>query len=312
MSKTAFIFPGQGAQYVGMGKDLFDNHPLAKEAYEKANEAIKFDITKICFESTPGELRMTHNAQPAILIHSIAAFRLLEKEGIKFDFTAGHSLGEYSALVAAGAIAFEDAVRLVRIRGSLMAISGDIQPGTMAAILGLEPKEVEHICNEARESGIVEAANFNSSEQTVISGEVKAVEKAMELAKAKGAKRAVQLEVSGAFHSELMDIAQYGMRRALNQVSFKEPACPVIANVSAEPVHSPATIKELLIEQVKKPVRWEESVKKMSALGVTTMVECGPGRVLKGLIKRIAPEVNVLNVEDSKTLVETLEALKKV
>ena len=311
MSKIAFIFPGQGAQYVGMGKDLYDNHPLSKEIYERANEALKFDITKTCFESTPAELRMTHNAQPAILIHSIAAFRLLEQEGIAFDYTAGHSLGEYSALVAAGALGFEDAVRLVRVRGSLMAIAGDIQPGTMAAILGLAPADVEHVCFEAREDGIVEAANFNSQEQTVISGELSAVAKAMELAKAKGAKRAVQLEVSGAFHSELMDIAQYGMRRALNQLEIKEPRCPVIANVTASPVHHPSTIRELLIEQVKKPVRWEESVKRLSSLGVNTMVECGPGRVLKGLIKRIAPEVTVLNVEDSKTLAETLEALKK-
>jgi len=311
MSKTAIIFPGQGAQYVGMGKDLYDSFPLAKEAYEKANETLKFDISKISFESTPAELRMTHNAQPSILIHSIAAFRLLEKEGVGFDYTAGHSLGEYSALVAAGALAFEDAVRLVRIRGSLMAISGDIQPGTMAAILGLEPSVVEHICFECREHGIVEAANFNSAEQTVISGEVKAVGMAMELAKAKGAKRAVQLEVSGAFHSELMDIAQYGMRQALERVEIREPKCPIIANVVAEPVHSPRTIKELLIEQVKKPVRWEESVRHMASLGVTTMIECGPGRVLKGLIKKIAPEVTVYNVEDSKTLAETLAAIKK-
>jgi [acyl-carrier-protein] S-malonyltransferase len=310
MSKIAFIFPGQGAQYVGMGKVLFDNHPLAREAYEQANQALKFDITKICFESTPAELRMTHNAQPAILIHSVAAFRLIEREGVAFDYVAGHSLGEYSALVAAGALSLEDAVRLVRIRGSLMSIAGDIQPGTMAAILGLEPHDVEHICFEAREDGIVEAANFNSQEQTVISGEVKAVLKAMEMAKAKGAKRAIQLEVSGAFHSELMDIAQYGMRRALNQLEIKEPRCPVIANVTASPVHHPSTIRELLIEQVKKPVRWEESVKRLAALGVDTMVECGPGRVLKGLIKRIAPEVTVHNVEDSKTLAETIAALK--
>ena len=201
MAKTAFIFPGQGAQYVGMGKDLFDNHPLAKQCYDQANEALKFDITRICFESTPAELRMTHNAQPAILIHSIAACRLIEQQGVAFDYTAGHSLGEYSALVAAGALSLEDAVKLVRVRGSLMAIAGDIQPGTMAAILGLAPADVEHICFEAREDGIVEAANFNSQEQTVISGELAAVAKAMELAKAKGAKRAVQLEVSGAFHS---------------------------------------------------------------------------------------------------------------
>lgn len=311
MSKTAIIFPGQGAQYVGMGKDLFENHPLAKECYERANEALKFDIAKLSFESTPAELRMTHNAQPAILIHSVAAFRLLEKEGVKFDYTAGHSLGEYSALVAAGALSLDDAVRLVRIRGSLMAVAGDIQPGTMAAVLGLPPAEVERLCHEAREFGIVEAANFNSADQTVISGEVPAVLKAMEMAKAKGAKRAVQLEVSGAFHSELMDIAQYGMRQALERVEIKEPKCPVIANVVAEPVHSPRTIKELLIEQVKKPVRWEESVKHMAGLGVATMVECGPGRVLKGLVKKIAPEVTVHNVEDSKTLAETLAAVKK-
>lgn len=311
MSQTAIIFPGQGAQYVGMGKDLYDNFPLAKETYERANQALKFDIAKLSFESTPAELRMTHNAQPAILIHSLAAYMLVEKEGITCDYMAGHSLGEYSALAASGALMLEDAVRLVRIRGSLMAVAGDIIPGTMAAILGLAPAEVERLCHEAREHGIVEAANFNSADQTVISGEVEAVLKAMEMAKAKGAKRAVQLEVSGAFHSELMDIAQYGMKQALERVEIKEPKCPIVANVVAEPVHSPRTIRELLIEQVKKPVRWEESVRHLVSLGVTTMIECGPGRVLKGLVKKIAPEVTVYNVEDSKTLAETLDALKK-
>lgn len=307
----ALVFPGQGSQSVGM-MAAYGESAVIRDTFAEASEALGEDLWAMVCDGPAERLALTVNTQPLMLTAGVAAWRAWRAAGgPKPALVAGHSLGEYSALVAAGALTLEDAVKLVRVRGSLMAIAGDIQPGTMAAILGLAPADVEHVCFEAREDGIVEAANFNSQEQTVISGELAAVARAMELAKAKGAKRAVQLEVSGAFHSELMDIAQYGMRRALNQVEFREPRCPVIANVTASPVHKPATIKELLIEQVKKPVRWEESVKRLAALGVDTMVECGPGRVLKGLIKRIAPEVTVLNVEDSKTLAETVAALKK-
>jgi len=295
MAMTAYIFPGQGSQYVGMGKDLYDASDAAKTFFDKADALLGFSISKICFEGPEEELKQTKNTQPAIFLHSIVLFHLMNN--LKFDMTAGHSLGEYSALVAAGALTFENGLKLVRLRGELMQRAGIEQPGTMAAIVGLDAKAVNGICAEVSKTGIVQAANFNSPGQIVISGSNTGVRKAMEFAKTQGAKIVKELSVSGAFHSPLMKSAQAEFKIALDKTEIRDAEVPVYANVTAQPVRNALEIRTLLFQQLTSPVRWEESVANMAADGATTFAEIGPGKVLQGLVKRINGNVQIRGFE---------------
>ncbi|HBZ26828.1 MAG TPA: [acyl-carrier-protein] S-malonyltransferase [Rikenellaceae bacterium] len=282
----AFVFPGQGAQFSGMGKDLYNSHPLAKEMFEKANEILGFRITDIMFEGGDEELKQTNVTQPAIFIHSVILSKCIEN--FNPDMVAGHSLGEFSALVAAGAMNFEDGLRLVSARAQAMQKACKLEPSTMAAILGSDDKIVEEIC--AKIEGVVVPANFNSNGQIVISGSVEAVNLACEQLKAAGAKRALVLAVGGAFHSPLMEPARKELASAIEATDIKAPVCPVYQNVDALPNSDPKKIKENLITQLTAPVRWRQIVENMWSDGAREFVELGPGNVLQGLIKKIAPE----------------------
>lgn len=292
---TAYIFPGQGSQYVGMGKDLCEQFPEAKKYFDEADAALGFSLSKICFEGPEEELKQTKNTQPAIFLHSVAVWNLLKPSDAAM--VAGHSLGEYSALVAAGAISFTDAIKLVRLRGELMQKAGEENPGTMAAIVGLDPQVVSEVTKAASEAGVVQPANFNSPGQIVISGSVAGVRKAMELAKERGAKLVKELVVSGAFHSPLMQSAKDKLKEALDKTVINDAKIPVFANVTASPVQKADEIRRLLFEQVTSPVRWEESVVNMAAAGATKFVEVGPGKVLQGLVKRIAATAEIAGVD---------------
>ena len=295
MSATAFLFPGQGSQYVGMGKDIYEHNPEARALFEQADAIMGFPLSRICFEGPDEDLRQTKNTQPAIFLHSMVVARIFRAQ--QASMAAGHSLGEYSALVYAGALTFEDALRLVRLRGELMQQAGVEQPGTMAAIVGLEPGIVGEVCCSAWDAGIVQAANFNSPGQIVISGSVSGVRKAMDLAKARGARMVKELPVSGAFHSPLMESAKSGLKAALEKTTIRDASIPVYANVTAKPVRAADEIRRLLNEQLTSPVRWEETIKNMAADGASMFVEIGPGKVLQGLVKRIRNDVETRGIE---------------
>ncbi len=295
MSKTAYVFPGQGSQYVGMGKSLYEQSSQAREMYRQADEIAGYALSTVCFEGPEERLKQTNITQPAIFLQSVVLTRLLESG--EAGMAAGHSLGEYSALVYAGALSFEEGLKLVKLRGELMLKAGQLRPGTMAAVIGLEPEAVEELCAEAASSGAVQCANFNSPGQIVISGSVPGVRKAMELAKARGAKLVRELVVSGAFHSELMTGARDEFRSALAAAPIRDARIPVYANVSARPVRNAGQIRKLLDEQLTSPVRWEESILRMAADGAKTFVEIGPGKVLQGLVKRIDPSAGIRGVD---------------
>jgi len=301
MGKKAFLFPGQGAQYVGMAKDIVENSDKAKEIISAAEEAIGLKISNIMFEGPMEDLKQTDITQPAIFLHSVILHQLVNS--VKPDVVAGHSLGEYSALVAAEAIDLIDAVKLVRFRGQFMLQAGIEQPGTMAAVIGLAPELVEEACNESNKVGIVQCANFNSPGQIVISGSVDGVQEAMKLSKEKGAKLVKQLVVSGAFHSPLMQSATDKLNEKLSSTPFIDSKIPVYANVTAKPVQNKDEIRKLLLDQLNAPVRWEETIVNMINNGIDEFYELGPGRVLQGLVKRINPNVKIYGI-DSYTDVE--------
>lgn len=290
--KKAYVFPGQGAQFVGMGKDLYDNNAEAREMFEKANEILGFRITDLMFAGTPEDLVQTKVTQPAIFLHSVILAHTLGAD-FKPDMVAGHSLGEFSALVANKTLTFEDGLRLVAKRANAMQKACEIEPSTMAAILGLDDKTTEEICAAIEE--VVVPANYNSPGQLVISGSLKGIEIACEKLKAAGAKRALPLKVGGAFHSPLMEPARIELAEAINSTTFSTPICPVYQNVNAQPVTDPAQIKENLIAQLTSPVRWTQIAENMIADGGTTFVEVGPGTVLQGLIKKVKSDVETMS-----------------
>jgi [acyl-carrier-protein] S-malonyltransferase len=309
MGKLAFLFPGQASQYPGMGGDLAEKFPEAKAVFDEADAALGFSVSKLCFGGSEEALKQTENTQPAILTVSTAAYRALEKRGITPDFVAGHSLGEYSALVAAGALEFSTAVKLVRGRGRYMQEAVPSGEGAMAAVLGLSPADVAEICKKAAETEVVSPANMNSPEQTVISGSATAVKRAVEIASQSGAKRAVILAVSAPFHCAMMMPAQQRLESDLHAAPFHDLKFPLITNVDAEAITTGDEARDALIRQVTNPVRWLESVRDMIDSGVTVFVEVGPGKVLTGLLRQIDRSVRVFNVEDSATLQSTVEKL---
>ncbi len=309
MGKLAFLFPGQASQYPGMGKELAESYPAARSVFNEADKVLGFSLSELCFTGSEEALKLTANTQPAILTVSVAAYRVLAEKGVKPHFVAGHSLGEYSALVAAGALEFADAVRLVRRRGEYMQTAVPEGVGAMAAILGLAPAQVTEICRKATNGQVVSPANLNSPEQTVISGNAEAVKRAVEMASAGGAKRAVMLPVSAPFHSALMAPAAERLQGDLRAVAFHPLGVPLVTNADAEIISNGDEARESLIRQVTLPVRWEESVRVLVDEGVNTFVEVGPGRVLTGLLRQIDRSVHVFNVEDEKSLHSTLEKL---
>ncbi len=296
MAKKAFLFPGQGSQYIGMAKDLFDKSVEAKEMIKTADDALGVNLSYIMFNGPEDQLKQTEFTQPAIFLHSIVLASLIRT--IQPEAAAGHSLGEYSALVSANAIQFYEAVKLVRARGKAMQQAGIDNPGTLAAIVGLEPVKVEALCNEASVDGIVQCANFNSPGQIVISGSISGVRKAMELCKANGAKIVKELTVSGAFHSPLMQSAKDELLISLEGTPMYDAKFPVYANVTAKPVTNKDEIKNLLHQQVTSPVRWEETISNMIADGYDEFYEIGPGKVLQGLVKRINPDVKLFGIDN--------------
>lgn len=302
MKKTALTFPGQGSQYVGMGRELFENFSVAREIFEEADDALHFSISGLCFKGPEEALRLTENTQPAVLTTSVAALKVLQAEkGVAPQLAAGHSLGEYSALVASEALAFSQAVKIVRLRGKFMQEAVPVGEGAMAAVLGMEREQVEKLCEEISSGEVLTPANFNSPGQIVIAGHSKAVERAIERIKQDG-KKAVLLPVSAPFHSPLMKPAAERLEKALEEISVNDLKIPVVTNVEAEANTSKDRVKELLIAQVSSPVRWEESMRKMIEKGIEQILEVGPGKVLSGLMKRIDNRVETKNIEDLKTL----------
>ena len=304
----AYIFPGQGSQAVGMGKDLFDNFAAAREVFEAADDALGFSLSDMCFSGDESDLQLTANTQPAILTASVAAYRAIESEGFaRPDFVAGHSLGEYTALVAAGVLDFADAVRTVRKRGTYMQEAVPVGVGAMAAILGLDVATVEAGCAEAAQGQVCSPANMNSPSQVVIAGNAEAIDRACEILKERGAKRAIKLNVSAPFHCALMMPAQERLEADLKELKYSSFASPIVHNVDAAANDDPANVCERLTRQVSSPVRWLQSVKKMSENGVEKFVEIGPGKVLTGLVRQIRKDAAYANVENTESLRSTLE-----
>jgi [acyl-carrier-protein] S-malonyltransferase len=304
-----FLFPGQGSQAVGMGKSLADHFPAARQTFEEADEALGYKLSQVCFDGPEDQLRLTEITQPAILTASVAAWRVLEEHGVRPAFVAGHSLGEYSAHVAAGTLGFSDAVRTVRHRGKYMQEAVPVGVGGMAAILGMAAEDVAAVCHDASQGEVCEAANLNSPEQVVISGHLSAVERAVQLADARGAKRAKMLPVSAPFHCSLMKPAQDRLAEDLNRLTFADPRVPVVCNVDAEAMSDGAGSRDALVRQVTGSVKWDASMRRLAAQGAVTFVEVGPGKVLWGLMRQIDRTRKALNVEDEASLKKTLEKL---
>ncbi|HBF35721.1 MAG TPA: [acyl-carrier-protein] S-malonyltransferase [Firmicutes bacterium] len=310
MRKVAFIFPGQGAQYVGMGKEIYDNYPVAKEVFDKADQILGRSISDVCFNGPDDLLKDTRNAQPAIVVTSIALFRILAEEGIKPDFTAGHSLGEYSALIASEAVSFGDGLRLVKTRSRLMAEADPDHQGMMAAILGMDRNTLSVLLQEASAVGLVEAANYNCPGQIVASGDKKGIAKLQELVVAKGGK-VIPLAVSGAFHSSFMKKAADAFRPELEKVEWSAPNPPVVANVFAKPV-SKEQLTDSLYRQICSSVLWEDTLHYLRGQGIDTFIELGPGKVLTGLVKKTLKDASFFNCEDLTSIKKALAILKEV
>ena len=313
MAKIGLMFPGQGSQYAGMGKELYDTQPAAREILDKTNDIMGFDLRKIIFEGPEETLRLTQYTQPAIFAVSYAIFKVFTANwplSPDHCIAAGHSLGEYSALAAAGAFSFEDGLKLVKARGEFIQKASEKTAGAMAAIIGLEGSKVEEICRSAKNSGACEAVNYNSPGQIVIAGTVDSVKAAVELAVKAGALKAVMLNVSGPFHSTLMTPAAEMMKQEITKYSFKDPAFPVVANYDAAPSIEAGAIKEKLVKQINSPVLWEQSITKMAARGAETFIELGPQKVLSGLLRRINKKLKSFNIDDTMSLEKTLQGLK--
>jgi len=311
MKRIAFVFPGQGSQYPGMGKDFYQKYPQVKRIFEKANEELNIDLTRICFEGGKELLESTANTQIAVFVVSFASFEVLRNEGVNPDVLGGHSLGEYTALVVSGSLDFLDGLRLVYKRGEFMEEAAQKRPGSMVAIIGLDKEEIAKILRKVEGLGIVVAANFNCPGQIVISGEIETVERVRELAGKAGARKVIPLKVMGAFHSLLMKEAQMRLKKEIEKTNFKVPRIPFIANVNANFIEEPQEIKESLIRQIVSPVLWEDSIRKMAEWGVDAFVEVGPGKVLSGLIRRILGQKLILNIEDQKSLCKSLKILRE-
>ncbi len=310
MVKTAFVFPGQGSQFVGMGKDFYDHLPAARELMEEANDVLGFDLANICFNGPEETLKLTENTQPALLVHSTMALKILRENGIDSVVAAGHSLGEFSALVAAGALQFKDAVRLVRLRGQFMQEAVPVGVGTMAAVIGLPIDTLQELCDQvSKDTSIAQPANLNSPVQTVIAGHKEAVEQVSAKALEAGAKKAVSLPVSAPFHSVLMKPAEVKLQKELEQTEFFDLSIPVITNIEAQPITKGSDARSALVKQVCSPVRWSETMQVLVDQGIERVIELGSGKVLSGLIKRFNRDITCFQVGDRESLSQTLAAI---